>query len=58
MFTVYKTLSSLLDAFLKLQETLKEIKKKHIGQCPQLALFDLHFYVVLDNVRSLLKIER
>ena len=34
VFTVYKTLSSLLDAFLKLQETLKEIKKKNTAQCP------------------------
>ena len=39
-------------------ETLRKIKDDHISQFPQLELLNLHFYIVLDNVKSLLKIER
>ena len=43
---------------MQLQENLKNIKEKHGTEQPQLYLFDLFFYIVLDNVSSILKIER
>jgi len=58
VFKVCKNLSSLLDTLQLLQETLRKIKDEHISECPQLKLLNLHFYIVLDNVKSLLKIER
>ena len=35
-----------------------EIKEKYIQQNPQLNLLNPFFYVVLDNVKSVLKIEK
>jgi Cdc6-like AAA superfamily ATPase len=58
VFKVCKSLSLLLEALLALQVTLGQLKETHKAQFPQTELLDLHFYMVFDNIKSLLKIER
>ena len=57
-FRVCKTFSALLDALISLQSQLEELMSK-ASQHPRISMLtDLYFYVVIDNVKSLLKIER
>ena len=57
-FSVCKNFSALQDALQITQNSMEQLKRDYEEKYPILKHFDFFFYVVLDNVKGIMKIER
>lgn len=57
-FKICKNSPSLLEGLQTLRRNMATLVRENVAKWPQLALLRLNFYLVLDNIKGLLEIER